>query len=349
LTETDLRGGFSAYLDLIRPNSPAYATGRDVWRLEVERGHLYPKACAAHWAAAVLMEAPLALSAFVEPRFQPLAQAVFKDAGLKIMAGVVDLIDRRLERTTSHFCLARHDGGPRLLDIWVADRETGAEIPDWLNEEALARALDGPEDRLAELRPAGAAGYGWPDLLPDARRQLVRALGNQALAGLRGQAEEFHQLTRLPGGAITPPADWAEGFLHQAATESAFSRLVDAGLDRFDFEALADLVDQGWFNKGPVRFQAGLRATGEAFLAEALRDLAGGRPPRPILAGLVRFLKIAARPEGLGLDLWAGQNRWWELAENGEFMARLDTEEKEFMRELGLVLGFTPGETKEGV
>ena len=330
LAETDLRGGFLAYLDLIRPNAPAYATGREVWRLEVESGRLSPAACAAHWAAAVLLEAPRALSAFDELCFQP--RAVFKNE--RIMAGAVDLSDRRLERTTSHLCLARHDGGPRLLELWVADLE--AEIPAWLNE-----ALASPEDRLAELmRAAGAACYGWADLLPDARRRLVRALVNQALAGLRDQAEEFHQLTRLPGGAVNPPADWGESFLHQVATEAAFSRLLGSGLEGLDFEVLSELVE--WFVQGSARFQAGLRATGEAFLAETLRELAEGRPPRPILAGLVRFLKTAARPEGLGLDLWAGQNRWWELAGDEAFMARLDPEEKELMRELGLALGFAP-------
>jgi hypothetical protein len=49
-------------------------------------------------------------------------------------------------------------------------------------------------------------------------------------------------------------------------------------------------------------------------------------------------LKTAA--EGLRLDLWASQNHWWNLARDEEFMARLDYEEKELMRELGLVLGF---------
>ena len=333
-TETDLREGLLAYLDLIRPNSPAYATGREVWRREVESGRLSPETCAAHWAAAVLLEAPQALSAFAELRFQP--RAVFKNG--KIMAGAVDLGDLRLERTTSHLCLARHDGGPRLLELWVADR--GTEIPAWLYEESLA----GSEDRLAELMmAAGATCYGWWDLLPDARRRLVQALVNQALAGLREQAEEFHQLTRSPGGVVNPPADWAESFLHQVATESAFSRLLESGLEQLDFEALAEFVGQGWFNKGSARFQAGLRAMGEAFLAEAGRNLAEGRPSRPILTGLVRFLKIVGQPEGLGLDLWASQNRWWELANDEKFMARLDQDEKGLMRELGLALGFAPG------
>jgi alpha-amylase/alpha-mannosidase (GH57 family) len=336
---TDLRENFLTYMDQVQPNLLAYATGRDVWRREVESGRLFPGNSAAHWVAAVLLEAPLALSAFAELRFQPLVQAIFKDESRKIMAGAVDLTDHRLERSTRHLCLAIHDGGPHLLDLWVADRETGSEIPAWLNEETLASPA-GPEDCLAELRKAGGVCYGWADLLPGARRQLVRALVNQTLAELWRQAEDFHQLTRSPKGEVAPPANWAEGFLHQAATESVFSRLLESGLEQFDFEALAELVGQGWFNTGPLQFQAELRALGETFLDQAVRDLAGGRPLRPVLAGLTSYLKIMGQPEGLEMNLWATQNRWWELAENEEFMGRLDPEEKELMLELGLALGF---------
>jgi hypothetical protein len=337
LTSTDLRAGLLAYLDLIRPNSPAYATGREVWRREVESGHLSPGAVAAHWAAAVLLEAPLALAAFDEPRPQPQAQAIFKDKKQVLLAGAVDLNDRRLERTTSHICLAGYYGHPHMLDIWVADRE--AEIPAWLNEETLARPPINLEDRLLELKPAGAVRYGWPDLLPGARRQLVRALIKQALAEIRDQAEEFHQLTRSPVGAVAPPADWAEIFLHQTAAEAVFSRLITPGPGQLDFDALSEFVEQGWLN-GPVQFLAALRKLGETFLAEAGRGLSEGRPPRPILAELVQFLKIVGQAQGLGLDLWASQNRWWALAEDEKFRARLDPEEKELMRELGLALGF---------
>ena len=340
-TETDLREGLLAILDLIRSNLPAYTTGRDVWRREVESGRLFPGISAAHWAAAVLLEAPLALSPFAELDFQPRALTLLKDESRKIMAGVVDLTDRRLERTTSHLCLAYHDGGPHLLDLWVADMEAGGEIPHWLNEKNLA-SPSGPEEGLAELRAAGSVCYGWADLLPGPRRQLIRALINQALSELKRQAEDFHQITRSPGRAVTPPADWAEGFLHQTATESAFSRLLESSLDRLDFEALAELVGQGWFNTGQVQFQAEIRALGESYLDKAVHSLAEVRPLRPVLAGLARYLKIMGRPEGLKLNLWASQNRWWELAEDEEFMARLDPEEKKLMGGLGLALGFAP-------
>jgi hypothetical protein len=140
-------------------------------------------------------------------------------------------------------------------------------------------------------------------------------------------------------GAVAPPADWAEIFLHQTAAEAVFSRLISPGPGRLDVEALSEFVGQGWLN-GPVQFQAALRELGEAFLDEAGRGLAEGRLPRPILAGLVQFLKIVGQAKGLGLDLWASQNRWWALAEDEAFRARLNQEEKELMRELGLALGF---------
>jgi len=219
----------------------------------------------------------------------------------------------------------------------VAGRE--GEIPAWLNEEALARAAAaGPGDCLAELKPAGAVRYGWADLLPGARRQLVRALVQQALAGLRDQAEDFHQLTRSAAGAVAPPEGWAEIFLHQVAAEAALHRLLSPGPERLDGEALADFVGQGWLKS---QFQTAFRELGEAFLAEGEGDLAQGRPPRPILSGLVSFLKIVGWAEGL--DLWAGQNRWWALARDEKFTARLDQEEKELFRELGQALGFALG------
>ncbi|MCL2029239.1 MAG: DUF3536 domain-containing protein [Deltaproteobacteria bacterium] len=329
LTEgfADFREGLMSFMDLIRPNDPAYATGRDVWRLLVETGSPSPRVCAAHWAAAALLEEPLALAGFAEPLFQARAKVLFKEGDWKILAGVVDLTDRRLERTTSHLCLARHPVGSHLLDLWVADREEDSEIPAWLNEESLGK------DRLAELKPAQAVSYGWPDLLPDARRRLVQALVKQALAEIRPQAEELHRLARSPSGEAAPPRDWAEAFLHQAASESAFSRLLSLGPDGIDFEALAEF--SRWF-KGPVQFQTALRECGEAFLAQALCALGQGRPAKPILAGLVRFLKN--QPDGLGLDLWASQNLWPGL--NEKLKARLDPEEKELMRELGLCLGF---------
>jgi len=336
LAGADLREGLLAYLDQIRPNSPAYATGRDVWIREVENGRLSPGAGAAHWAAAVLLEAPLALAAFDEPRPEPGPRAVFKDENRVILAGVVDLIDRRLERTTSHLCLAGYYGHPHRLDIWVADQE--GEIPAWLNEEALARPSADPGGRLAELKPAGAVHYGWADLLPGARRQLVRAMVKEALAELQDQAEDFHQLTRSPAGAVVPPEGWAEIFLHQVAAEAALSRLLSPGPGRLDVEALADFVGQGWL-KSPVQFQTALWELGAGFLAEAMRDLAEGRSPRPILAGLTRFLKIVGPAEGL--DLWASQNRWWALARDEKFTARLDQEEKGLFRELGQALGFS--------
>ncbi|MDR2935440.1 MAG: hypothetical protein LBV70_06155, partial [Candidatus Adiutrix sp.] len=217
-------------------------------------------------------------------------------------------------------------------------------IPAWLNEETLARTPDDPGARLLELRPDGAVHYGWADLLPGARRQLVRALVKEALAELRDQAEDFHQLTRSPAGEVALPEGWAEIFLHQAAAEAVFSRLLSPGPGQLDAEALAEFVGQGWL-RGPAQFQAALRESGEVFLAEAGRGLAEGRPPRPILTGLVKFLKIAAG--GLGLDLWSAQNRWWDLARDAKFMGRLDPEERELMRELGLALGFsklTPGQ-----
>jgi hypothetical protein len=246
-----------------------------------------------------------------------------------------------LERATSPLCLACHDGSPHILELWVADREAEAEIPTWLNEKILASPA-GLEEGLAELRAAGAVCYGWTDLLPGARRQLVRALINQTLAELWRQAEDFHQLTLSPRGEITPPTDWAEGFLHQAATESVFSRLLESSLDQFNFEALTELVGQGWFNKGPLQFQAKLRALGEALLDKAVRNLAEGRSLRPILAGLVSYLKILGQPEGLELNLWASQNRWWDLTDDKKFMTRLDQEEKNLMFELGAALKFAP-------
>jgi alpha-amylase/alpha-mannosidase (GH57 family) len=338
LAGTGLREGFLAHLDLIRPNIPAYATGREVWRQAVESGRLSPGVSAAHWAAAALLEVSPALDSFEEDSFQPRAQIVFQDDRQQVLAGVVDLIDRRLERTTSHLCLARHIGGPHPLDLWVADLEAEFEIPAWLNQETLARMS--AEDRLAELMPDGTACFGWADLLPGARRQLVHAVVKRALAEVRAQAEEFHQLTLSPEGTVTPPADWAEGFLHRAASEAIFSRLLSPGPGRLDFEALAEFAAQGWLN-GPAQFQAELRDLGDDFLDKAFRDLAGNGPLRPVLDGLVRFLKIVNRADGLGLDLWASQNRWLELADDKRFRSGLDLEEKELLRELGLTLGFT--------
>jgi hypothetical protein len=332
LAAANLREGLLGFLDLIRPNAPAYGTGRDVWRREVESGSLSPGVAAAHWAASVLLEAPLALAAFAESYFQPRALVAFKNE--KIMAGVVDLNDRHLERTTSHLCLARR-AGPLRLELWVADLEAGTGIPAWLNEKAAPSDI--PEGR--EI--VGAAGYGWLDLLPGARRQLVRALVKQALAEFRDQAEEFNQLIQPPAESFAPSADWADGFIQQAAAEAIFGRLLSPGLDQLDFRALAEFVGQGW-----PRFQAALRESGETFLVEAGRALDAG-PSRPVLDGLVRFLKII--PEGL--DLWALQNHWWEAAEKTGFpldgegeaggeVEGLAEEEKELMRELGLLLGF---------
>jgi len=338
LTGTDLRDGFLAYLDLIRPNDPAYATGREIWLREVETSRVPARVLAAHWAAAVLLAEPLALAGLMaEPYFQARAQVLVRVEGWKIMGGVVDLTDRRLERTTSHLCLARHDGGSRL-DLWVADQEADAEIPAWLSEEALASVA--PEFIQAEFKPAGTIGYSWADLRPGARRRLIQALVKEALAEVRGQAEEFLHLARPAAGEATPPMDWVEGFLSQAASEASFSRLLNPGPEGLDLEALAEFIEKGWFKKGQIQFQAVLREMGEAFLAEAGRSLAEDRPLRPILAGLVRFLKIVNQPEGLRLDLWASQNFWFELGEDENFQARLDLEEQELWRELGLALGF---------
>ena len=332
----DLREGLMVFLDLIRPNDTAYATGREVWSLLVESGSLSHQVCAAHWAAAVLLEEPSALDVFAEPHFQPRAQLLIKEGDRRIMAGLVDLTDRRLERTTSHLCLARHIAGATRLDLWVADQEAGGESPAWPNEEVLASAAR--EDH--PFWPPGAVRYGGPDLLPGVRRRLVHTLVKQALAGIRDQAEEFHRLTRSAAGEVTPPADWAEGFLHQAASKTIFSRLLSPGPEGLDFKALAEFAEKGWC-KGPAQFQAALRRQGEAFLAEAFRGLAEDRPARPILAGLVRFLKTVNGPEGLGLNLWASQNLWPPL--NEKLRARLDPEEKELICELSLLLGFHQG------
>ncbi|MDR3037689.1 MAG: DUF3536 domain-containing protein, partial [Candidatus Adiutrix sp.] len=358
LTETNLREGFLGYLDLIRPNDPEYETGRDIWRRKVENGSLTGRALAAHWAAATLLDVPQLLDSFAEPTFQNRGVTILEGEDLNILAGVVDLVDRRLGRTTSHLCLALHSGGTHLA-IMAGDLDAEAEIPAWLNRDALREALAHQPltasasmiiwDRLVKLADMeNASRHIMSDLLPHCRNMLLSTLLNDVFDDLKERAEDIfhtHQHLLMMNRLSGRPLDWEEDFIFRAVGEAELRYVMEpARFSRpLNLGALTYLLNKRGL-LSLVKTTTSLEEIGRAFLDTTFRALATAESPRRLLTELIEFLRIIDR-EGFSLDRWESQNRWCDLTGDKDFQARLSPEEEKLMDELGLALGFAPPPT----
>ena len=349
----DLAAGLTDFLKTIKPNVEEYPTGLDLWREKVAVDSLGLQPLAAHWAASAVLDVPAMLDCFVEPNFSASRLVRLEGEGVEIIAGAVDIIDRRLARTDRCLCLGLYSGGTHLA---VLTRAAGAEAadPPWLQADYLRAALE-PDlnvsaalalwEKMTGLMPGGSR-FILEDLLPHCRRMLLDTLVEGLYDSIKNHAMDiFHRnqhlfmMNRSSGQTLT----WMERFLFRVMGEAELRRILGpADFDRpVNLPALTSLLNRRGL-VGLAREEPVLADAGPLFLAKVFHSLRGddAEHRKALLTELIGFVKLT-REEGFDIDLWASQNKWYTLRADQDFMSRLSPEESALMGVLGVALGFS--------
>ena len=350
----DLTAGLLNYFRTIVPNVSEYKTGLDVWQDKVAGDSLSLPAVAAHWAAAMILNVPVMLECFVVPEFSQRGLTRLSGDGVEIIAGMVDITDRRLARTTPCLCLGIYSGGTHLAILTKeADPEAGA--PRWLQPEYLRAAVSGDLsasaalslwEKMTGLMPDGSR-FVLEDLLPHCRRMLLGTLVEDLYDDIKNHAMDIFNrnqhllmMNRSAGQSLT----WMERFLFRVMGEAELKRILGpADFDRpVNLPALTNLLNKRGL-VGQAKEEPVLAETGQLFLDKVFHSLRGDEAGhrKALLAELVGFIRLI-REEGFNIDLWAGQNQWYTLRADTAFVSRLTPEEKALLDDLGVALGFSP-------
>ncbi|MDR1922613.1 MAG: DUF3536 domain-containing protein [Candidatus Adiutrix sp.] len=359
-TGVDLASGFLTSLAEIKPNVKKYKTGLDVWRSKAAPGNLTGRAAAAHWAAAVILDARHILSLFNTPRFSDKVVTRLTGQGIEILAGVVEVFDRRVRRAGAYRCLAIYSGGAHLAILVEEALESDeAQSGRWLEKSYLSAALGDDLSTLSTLNiwaamvrlMPKASRFVMEELLPHCRSALLSAMVSDIYEGVKnyaGDAFHLHQHLLLTHRASGRPADWIERFMFRVVGESELKRILgpaDFGKP-VNMAALSNLLNRRGL-VGISRDEPVLAETAAVFFRRAFEKLPAAKPAHRLLLEIFNFVKLI-KDEGFTLNLWEMQNAWQALKTDPSFNAGLSAEESGIMDGLGLLLGFAPQTEDDG-
>ncbi|UQZ88596.1 hypothetical protein C4J81_05000 [Deltaproteobacteria bacterium Smac51] len=349
-TRCDLVEGLLKYLSLIVPNETEYPGGLDIWRRLVTPDSLSGRALAAHWAAAELLEAPEVLSLFSTPNFNTGQVTRLSGEGLEVMAGSVELFDRRLGGGVTYQCLGIYSGGTHLA-ILVGEPEEPGVLADWTDEKVLQTAL-GEElsalstlsiwDSMVRLMPL-ASRFVMDDLLPHSRANLLSAMVSDVYDEIKNHTRDLFHLNQhllMMHRSSGSPLSWVERFIFRVMGEAELKRiLAPAGCGKpVNMVSLANVLNKRGL-VGIAKDEPTLGELSAGFFDRSFRELETSTAPKRILGEIASFIKIV-KEEDFQLDLWKSQNQWYDLLNDPAFMSRLAIDEMEAMREIGDLLGF---------
>lgn len=349
-TDTDLTAALLKFIAPIVPNDPGYSSGLEVWRRLVEPNRLSGQTLAAHWAAAEILEAPEALALFSVPAFTAGPITRIEDGGLEILAGSVELFDRRLGERASYQCLAIYSGGAHLA-VLVDDVSGNAAALDWADEETLLAALDAELNALSALNiwdsmqrlMPRASRFVIDDLLPFSRGALLSAMVRDVYNNLKNHTRDLFQLNqhllmtyRSSGGQMA----WVERFIFRVMGEAELSRLLTPAATGkpVNMTALASALHKRGL-VGIARDEATATDLSAEFLENHLENAKSAASPKRLFDEAAAFIRLIRR-ENFHFDRWKSQNLWHGLINDPLFMKRLSAEEAGILREIGDQLGF---------
>ncbi|MDR1921134.1 MAG: DUF3536 domain-containing protein [Candidatus Adiutrix sp.] len=353
-TGVDLASGFLASLAEIKPNEKKYKNGLDVWRSKAATGNLTGRAAAAHWAAAVILDARHILSLFKAPRFSDKVVTRLTGQGIEILAGVVDAFDRRVRRAGSYRCLAIYSGGAHLAILVEEALESDeAQSGRWLEKSYLSAALGDDLSTLSTLNiwaamvklMPKASRFVMEELLPHCRSALLSAMVSDIYKDVKNYTSDLfhlHQHLLMMHRASGRPINWLERFMFHVMGESELRRILGPAAfgKPVNMAALSSLLNRRGL-VGIARDEPVLMEMASVFFQQAFEKLPTAKPAHRLLLEISSFLKLI-KDEGFAINLWEPQNAWHALKSDPSFNAGLSAEETGIMDDIGLLLGFSP-------
>ena len=350
-SRVDLVEGLLNFLSLAEPNDKTYQNGLDVWQKLVATESLNNRLLAAHWAASAILDAPGVLSFFKMPQMEEKVVTKLHGNGVIVLAGQVDIFDRRTGETSTELCLALYSGSSHLA-ILVSEPLQANGRESWLDKKNLSSALGDNLtassalniwEAMVKLTPLSSR-FMMDNLLPSLQRICLTSMVDDFFSELKDYTREaFHMQQHLlmMHRNSGRPMDWMEQFVFRVMGEAELERLLaPAAIGHpINMVALENILGKRGL-VGIAKNEPILARKLEKFLVTSFERLEQALDPHQLLPEILALLQMVKK-ENFDIDLWASQNNWYRLLHDESFMGRL-THPDHFkqMQELGTALGF---------
>ena len=350
-SRVDLVEGLLNFLSLAEPNDKTYQNGLDVWQKLVATESLNNRLLAAHWAASTILDAPGVLSFFRMPQMETQVVTKLHGNGVIVLAGQVDIFDRRTGETASELCLALYSGSSHLA-ILVSEPLQTAGRESWLDKKNLTSALGDNLnassalniwEAMVKLTPLSSR-FMMDNLLPSLQSICLTSMVDDFFSELKDYTREaFHMQQHLlmMHRNSGRPMDWMEQFVFRVMGEAEMERLLTPAAigHPINLVALENLLGK----RGLVGITKGeplLARKLEKFLTASFERLEQALDPHQLLPEILALLQLVKK-EHFDIDLWPSQNNWFRLLHDESFMSRLThPDHLKLMQQLGTALGF---------